>query len=119
MIQMGPDGPGRGGAPGFNGQPQMNFVSPSDLPDYKPPFFANSVRGDAVGNIWVRTIPTRQIPGGPVYDVINREGKLIDRVQVPVGRTIIGFGSDGSVYLVTRDTTGPTPIMTLERAPVR
>ena len=119
MIQMGPDGPGRGGAPGFNGQPQMNFVSPSELPDYKPPFFANSVRADAAGNIWVRTIPTRQVPGGPVYDVINREGKLIERVQVPVGRTIIGFGSDGAVYLVTRDTTGPTSTMTLERAPVR
>jgi len=33
-------------------------------------------------------------------------------VQVPVGRTIIGFGSGGSVYLVTRDATA----MTLERA---
>jgi sugar lactone lactonase YvrE len=77
------------------------------------------VRADASGNIWVRTIPTRQVPGGPVYDVINREGKLIDRVQVPEGRTITGFGADGSVYLVTRDTTGPTPTMTLERARLR
>src|SRR5437868_8322012 len=119
VVQMGPDGGGRGGAGGFNGQPQMNFVSPSELPDYKPPFFANSVRADASGNIWVRTIPTRQIPGGPVYDVINREGKLVDRVQVPVGRTIIGFGSDGAVYLVTRDTSGAMPTMTLERAPIK
>ena len=102
VVQMGPDGGGRGGAGGFNGQPQMNFVSPSELPDYKPPFFANSVRADASGNIWVRTIPTRQIPGGPVYDVI-----------------IIGFGSDGAVYLVTRDTSGAMPTMTLERAPIK
>jgi len=120
VVQMGPDGggAGRGGAAG-GGPPQMNFVAPSELPDYKPPFFANSVRADASGNIWVRTIPTRKIPGGPVYDVINREGKLIDRVQVPENRTIVGFGSDGSVYLVTRDTSGQTPTMTLERAPVR
>jgi len=119
VVQMGPDGGGtpRGGAGGV--PPQMNFVSPSELPDYKPAFFANSVRADPSGNIWVRTIPTRKIPGGPVYDVINREGKLIDRVQVPEGRTIIGFGSDGAVYLATRDTSGPTPTMTLEQAPVR
>jgi sugar lactone lactonase YvrE len=94
-------------------------VSPSELPDYKPPFLPNSVRADASGNVWVRTIPTRQIPGGPVYDVINGEGKLIDRVQVPAGRTIIGFGSDGAVYLATRDTSSPTPTMTLERAPIK
>jgi len=119
VVQFGPDGGGRGGPAGFNGQPQVSFVSPSELPDYKPPFLPNSVRADASGNIWVRTIPTRQIPGGPVYDVINREGKLIDRVQVPAGRTIIGFGSDGAVYLATRDTSSPTPTMTLERAPIK
>ena len=114
VVQMGPDG-GRGGGAGFNGQPQLNFVSPSELPDYKPPFFANSVRADAEGNIWVRTIPTKQIPGGPIYDVINHEGKLVDRVQVPANRTIIGFGPGGEVYLVSRDGTS----MTLERAHAR
>ncbi|HEY2377475.1 MAG TPA: hypothetical protein VGH98_15965 [Gemmatimonadaceae bacterium] len=118
VIQMGPDG-GRAGGGTFNSQAQVNFVSPSELPDYKPPFFANSVRGDASGNIWVRTIPTKQIPGGPVYDVINHEGKLVDHVQIPANHTIIGFGADGSVYLVTRDTSGPTPTMTLERALLR
>lgn len=117
VIQMGPGGPdgGRGGGGAAGAAPQVNFVSPSDLPDYKPPFFANSVRADAKSNLWVRTIPTRQIAGGPVYDVINRDGKLVDRVQIPVGRTIAGFGPDGSVYLISRD--GST--MTLERAPVR
>lgn len=115
VIQMGPDG-GRGGAgASVNGQPQFNFIAPSELPDYKPPFFANSVRADAEGNLWVRTIPTKQIPGGPVYDVINREGKLVDRVQIPVGRTIAGFGADGAVYLVSRDGLA----MTFERARAR
>jgi len=46
---------------------------------------------------------------------VNREGKLVDRVQIPAGRVIAGFGSDGSVYLTTRD--GQT--MTFERARVR
>lgn len=116
VIQMGPDG-GRGAAGGgvSGGQPQVNFIAPSELPDYKPPFFANSVRADAEGNLWVRTIPTKQIPGGPVYDVINREGKLVDRVQIPTGRTIAGFGPEGTVYLVSRE--GST--MTFERARAR
>jgi hypothetical protein len=90
-------------------------VSPSELPDYKPPFFAGAVRADLDGNMWIRTIPTRKMGDGLVYDVINREGKLVDRVQVPGGRTIIGFGRDGSVYLVNRDGAS----MTLERARIR
>ncbi len=117
FIQMGPDG-GRAGPAAAalgGGQPNVNFIAPSELPDYKPPFFANSVRADTEGNLWVRTIPTKLIAGGPVYDVINREGKLVDRVQIPVNRTIAGFGPDGSVYLVSRD--GQT--MTFERARVR
>jgi hypothetical protein len=116
VIQMGPDGggPGHGGGT-FSGAPEVSFISPSELPDYKPPFLSGAVRADADGNLWVRTIPTRQIAGGPVYDVVNREGKLVDRVQIPAGRVIAGFGRDGSVYLTSRD--GQT--MTLERARVR
>jgi hypothetical protein len=115
VIQMGPGGGGAAGSSLNGGQPQVNFIAPSELPDYKPPFFANSVRADAEGNLWVRTIPTKQIPGGPVYDVINRDGKLVDRVQIPASRTIAGFGPDGAVYLVSRDGTS----MTFERAHAR
>jgi hypothetical protein len=116
VVQMGPDGGAAGRAPAAGaGQPEVSFVAPSELPDYKPPFFAGAVRADVDGNLWVRTIPTRQITGGPVYDVINHEGKLVDRVQIPVGRVIAGFGPKGAVYLTSRD--GQT--MTLERARVR
>jgi hypothetical protein len=118
MIQMGPGGGAAGGGRGptsFNGQPEVSFIAPSELPDYKPPFLSGAVRADADGNLWIRTIPTRQIPGGPVYDVVNRDGKLVDRVQVPPGRSIAGFGPRGAVYLTSRD--GLT--MTLERATVK
>ena len=122
----GPGGPGAAGAPGGGaniriggpgGGPamQMNFVPASELPDYKPPFFAGSVRSDTQGNLWIRTIPTKAIPGGPVYDVINPKGELIDRVQIPENRTIVGFGSDGTVYLAARDNT----VFYLERAKLR
>jgi hypothetical protein len=114
----GPPGGAAGGTPTRSPQataPRVNFVSPSDLPDYKPPFFANSVRADMDGNLWIRTIPTKAIPGGPVYDVINRERGLVERVQVPAGRTIIGFGPGGVVYLAAREGEATY----LERARVR
>lgn len=96
-------GPGAGSSPAA-GRPGMeiNFVPPSDLPDYKPPFFANAVRADADGNLWIRTTPTRKITGGPVYDVVNAKGELVDRVQLPADRNLVGFGP-GVVYMTVRE----------------
>ena len=111
------DGPGAGGGPGGDRQivmggpppggalPALNFVSPSDLPDYKPVFGPNSVRADADGRLWIRTIPTTPT-AGTVYDVIDRSGKLVDRVMVPNGSVIVGFGAGGVVYLGMRDAGG-------------
>jgi hypothetical protein len=102
----GPPGGAAGGTPTRGGRamaPRVNFVTPSELPDYKPPFFAGSVRADLEGNLWIQTIPTKTIAGGPVYDVVNRERGLVERVQVPAGRRIVGFGPGGVVYLAARD----------------
>ena len=103
------------GPGGAGGNLQLNFVPASELPDYKPPFFAGNTRADTEGNLWIRTIPTKAIPGGPVYDVINRKGELADRVQIPENRTIVGFAPDGTVYLAARDNT----TIYLERAKLR
>jgi hypothetical protein len=119
---LGGDGGGRGrgnGQPAPGGAtftpPQMQFVAPSELPDYKPVFLNGFVRADADGNVWVRTIPTKAIAGGPVYDVINRKGELVERVQIPMNRTITAFGPGGVVYLTSRDGTTTK----LEKATVR
>ena len=113
----GRQGGGRGaaGGGGQRASAHVNFVEPSELPDYKPAFFAGAVRVDTEGNLWIRTIPTRSIPGGPVYDVIGRNGALSERVQLPEGRTIAGFGPNGAVYLIARDRGE----MHLERASIR
>jgi hypothetical protein len=55
------------------------------------------------------------VDGRPVYDIINRKGELIDRVQLPANRVLAGFGAGGVVYLAVRD--GATAH--LERARVR
>ena len=95
-----------GGPPGAGmGMPALSFVSPSELPDYKPVFGPNSVRADADGRLWVRTIPTKPMAGA-LYEVIDRSGTLVDRVLVPEGATIIGFGAGGVVYMGKRDASG-------------
>jgi hypothetical protein len=94
-------GPGGGGA-------TTTFVSPSELPDYRPAFNQNSVRADVDGNLWIRTTAVRpgSVGGGPVYDIVNRNGVVVDRVQVPAGRQIVGFGKGGVVYMIARDDKG-------------
>ena len=102
-----------GSGPG--GGANLTFIPANELPDYKPAFLPNSTRADAQGNLWIRTVPTRQVPGGPVYDVIDARGELVDRVQLPEGRQVVGFGPDGSVFMTFRDGTDTK----LERARLR
>ncbi|MBA3670437.1 MAG: hypothetical protein H0W68_00245 [Gemmatimonadaceae bacterium] len=86
--------------------PVPTFVSPSELPDYKPVFGPGSVRADADGRLWVRTIATKRTNDGAIYDVIDNTGTLVDRVQVPANSVIAGFGRGGIVFLGLRDKGG-------------
>jgi len=81
-------------------------MSASDLPDYRPPFTSGAVRADADGNLWVRTVQPRPIPGGAIYDIVSRQGELVDRLQLPQGYSLVGFGKGKVVYLSMRDATG-------------
>jgi hypothetical protein len=38
-----------------------------------------------------------------VYDVINTKGELVDRVQLPANRVVVGFGADGVVYMLATE----------------
>jgi hypothetical protein len=114
-------GTGRGGAGNGGGGQPTNIYAPnvavrpplSDLPDYVPPFTQGAVRADADGNLWIRT--TVMVGGQPVYDIVNRRGALVDRVQLPSFRTIAGFGP-GVVYMAVKDAAG---VVHLERARVK
>ncbi|MFL5527655.1 MAG: hypothetical protein ACJ79I_14635 [Gemmatimonadaceae bacterium] len=111
ITAVGPGGPA-GAGPG--GQlPPVTLIAPSDLPDYKPAFAPGSTRADADGNLWIRT--SQNVDARPVYNVINRKGELVDRVQLPANRVVVGFGAGGVVYLAVRD--GSTAH--LERARVK
>ena len=108
--------PPRGGASSTApaGPPPPVFVSPSELPDYRPAFSNGSVRADAEGKLWVRIMSPKPA-AGPEYDVIDRTGKLVDRVVVPAGTTIAGFGAGGVVYLGVRDAAGVHVVRARER----
>ena len=66
--------------------------------------------GAAAGASAVAGRPIRDTTVGPpqptiqyVYDVVNRKGELVYRVQLPPNRTIVGFGPGGLVYLSARE----------------
>ena len=77
-----------------------------ELPDYRPPFGQGATRADADGNLWIRTLPAKPVPGGPIYDVVTRDGELVDRIQLPSGYTLLGFAPGKVVYLSMRDAKG-------------
>lgn len=82
------------------------LIPASELPDYRPPISAGSVRADMDDNLWIRTIQMKPMPGGTIYDIVNRKGELNDRIQLPVGYTLVGFGPGKLVYLSMRDASG-------------
>lgn len=85
----------------------VNVIPASELPDYRPPISSGgAVRADRDGNLWIRTVPARPVPGGPVYDVVSRQGELVNRLQLPQGYTLVGFGAGKVVYLSMRDAGG-------------
>jgi hypothetical protein len=90
-------------------------VELSEMPDYYPPIRPGSVKADRDGNLWI--IPTTSVLAGDglVYDVINREGKLVERVRIPAGRVIVAFGKGGLIYMVSQFAPG---VQRLERAKV-
>jgi hypothetical protein len=106
-VEMRFEGGGGGARPQQGVQqisaPTINFVAPKELPDYRPAFRMGAVRADGEGNLWVRT--TAPTDAGPIYDVINGKGELIDRVKLPFGRVISGFGP-GVVYMGVQDEKG-------------
>jgi hypothetical protein len=88
------------------------FVRAKELPDYRPAFRIGATRADLDGNLWVRT--TTPSDAGGVYAVINDKGQLVDRVRLPFGRVISGFGP-GVVYMGVLDEKGAR----LEKAKIK
>jgi hypothetical protein len=61
---------------------------------------------DLDGNLWILPPGSALSPDDAlVYDVVSGRGELFQRVRVPAGRSVAGFGKGGVVYLVAGDRT--------------
>jgi hypothetical protein len=106
-AQTNPSGP----RPEFGPVPEV--VKPEELPEYYPAIKATSrPRFDLDGNLWVvpgmTATPTSD--GGLLYDVIDRNGTIIKRVNLPAGRLLSAFGPNNVIYMVMPTTAGWTRI---------
>lgn len=77
---------------------------PSDLPDYMPPVVRSGLmKADAEGNVWILPSTSAQSGNGLLYDVINRKGEIFERVRLPAGRALEGFGANGAIYMTSHE----------------
>ena len=85
--------------------PALAEIAPaSDLPDYMPPVLRSGLmKADAEGNVWILPSTSAQAGGGLLYDVVNRKGELFQRVRLPAGRALEGFGANGAIYLTSHE----------------
>jgi hypothetical protein len=86
---------------------------PAQIPDQFAPTSGNGVIADRENRLWVRP---RRASGSPlgadnVYDVVDRSGRLAERVRVPVGWDIVAFIPG---FAIIRSVTGTSA--TLARA---
>jgi hypothetical protein len=87
--------------------PQITFVPLNEMSDYYPPIRFGAVRADLDNHLWILPATSSQSKNGElIYDVVNDKGQLTERVRVPVGRSIVGFGHFDIVYLASKTSEG-------------
>jgi hypothetical protein len=68
--------------------------------DYYPPVRDRAAMADMDDHLWILPTTSKQSKAGElVYDNVNAKGELFQRVRVPLGRYVVGFGRNGTVYL--------------------
>jgi hypothetical protein len=104
---------GRGGLPPAT--LIITIVPDSEFPSFWPPIRPGSVLADLDDHLWILPTTSTNSANGFTYDVVDRNGTLLERVQLPKDRVVVGFGARGMVYM-TR-TVGA--VTYLERAVLR
>ncbi|MES2305670.1 MAG: hypothetical protein V4558_09185 [Gemmatimonadota bacterium] len=69
--------------------------------EVKPPFPAQVPRIDEMGRLWVERSRTADATTR-TYDVFDRRGALVDRLELPAGARLVGFDAH-SLYTVRKD----------------
>lgn len=50
-------------------------------------------------HVWVLPTTSKLAAGAFTYDVIDCSGRIVERVQLPKGRVVVGFGPRDEVYM--------------------
>jgi hypothetical protein len=99
---------------GTETQARLMLIDGKSVPDYYPPTGGLtpaeqvrhgllSVRADADNNVWIRLRSRDEANGGMIWEVVNRQGELVDRVRVPAGQSIVGFARGGFAYVLVSE----------------
>ncbi len=92
-LMMTPNGP-------RSARQQFEFLPPEKFGDYEQPVETGAVKADLDARLWILPRTSLSAKGGLLYDVINRNGEIVERVQFPKGHALAGFGPRGVVYAV-------------------
>jgi hypothetical protein len=95
------------------GPTSFDADTPDQMPDYLSPI--GGVWPDADNHLWILPTTSADAKGGLLYDVVDRTGTIIERVQLPSGAQIAGFGAQGAVYITRREANG---MLALERVQI-
>ena len=93
------------GAGGLQIKMDVGIVPDSEFPSFHPPIQQGSVLADLDGRLWILPTTSTNSANGMTYDVVNRKGEVIERVQLPKDRVLVGFGPHNTVYLSHADGT--------------
>jgi hypothetical protein len=94
-------------------RPPFVTVQPEEIGDFYPPIRQGQVRADPAGNVWILPSTATMSDGGLIFDVVNRAGTIAERVKLPAGRNLAGFGTAGTIYMIYAPAPGK---ILLERA---
>jgi hypothetical protein len=101
------------------GGPEIKFdigvVPENEFPQFWPPVEPGSVLADNDAHLWILPTTSTNAANGFTYDVVDRMGKVIERVQLPKGHILVGFGPNDTLYLTRAEGTSTF----LERATLK
>lgn len=89
------------------GSPQIKIdvsvVPDSEFPQFWPPIQQGALLADLNARLWILPTTSSNAGNGLTYDVVNRKGEVVERVQLPKDRVLVGFGPHNVIYLTHAD----------------
>lgn len=92
---------------------------PDDVYDYYAPIRSGAALADMDNRLWILPTLSKQSKAGElVYDVVSSQGKVLERVRVPLGRYVVGFGRGGAIYMGVGSLSGGGFTLEVTRLPM-